>query len=366
MKIALVHDFLFKLGGAERVLKTFADLFPNAPIFTLLYDEERCGAVFPKSQVQTSKLQRYPSFIRRHPQWLFSKMPEAIERFDFLSYDLVISSSGAFSHGIITGPLTKHICYCHSPMRYGWDYTHRYVQEKWLPWWCKFLIERELHTVRIWDLVASDRPDFYIANSKHTAKRLKKYYRVDAPVIYPPVDIDRFNVSSEKEDFFLIVSALSPFKKIDLAIHACNTLGKQLVIIGDGNQRSFLQKISGPTITFIGKRSDNETAAMMAKCRALIFPGEEDFGITPIEAMACGKPVIAYGKGGVTETVIPQKTGLFFPELTTESLVTALFQFDQQESSFVPASIRQQAEQFRPEIFRSKFLSFIHDVCPSS
>src|SRR5690606_29455784 len=222
MRVAIVHDFLFKLGGAERVVKEMADLFPDAPIYTLIYDEVKCGKEFPKERVISSKLDRYPSFLQKRPHYLLGKMPEAIEDFNFSEYDLVISSSGAFSHGVITGPRTKHLCYSHSPMRYAWDYTHEYLEERHLPFWKELLARRILHQVRQWDRAAADRPDKYLANSQHVAKRLKKYYQVNADVLYPPVDVDRFYPYEKADDYFIIISALTPFKKIDLAISTFN------------------------------------------------------------------------------------------------------------------------------------------------
>jgi len=213
MNVAIVHDFLFKLGGAERVVSEIAKMFPEAPIYTLLYDEEKCGEVFESSRVIPSSLNKYPSFIRKRPQYLLGKMPQAIEEFDLSGFDLVISSSGAFSHGAITGPQTKHLCYCHSPMRYAWDYTHEYLAEKKMNPALEWMVRRTLFEVRQWDRAAADRPDKYLANSKHVAKRLKKYFQVDADVLYPPVDVDRFYPYEEAEDYFLIVSALTPFKK---------------------------------------------------------------------------------------------------------------------------------------------------------
>src|SRR3990172_6768604 len=229
MKTAIIHDFLFKLGGAERVVKELAEMYPEAPIFTLIYDEEKCGRDFPKERVIESKLKKYPEFLRKRPQYLLDKMPEAIEDFDLSGYDLVISSSGAFSHGAITGPQTKHLCYCHSPMRYAWDYTHEYLEEKKMPWWKELMVRKVLHQVRQWDRAAADRPDKYLANSRHVAKRLQKYFQVESEVLYPPVDVDRFYPYEEADDYFIIVSALTPFKKIDLAISAFNKMGKKLL-----------------------------------------------------------------------------------------------------------------------------------------
>ncbi|MDP3975712.1 MAG: glycosyltransferase [bacterium] len=351
MKVALVHDFLFKLGGAERVLKELANLYPQAPIYTLIYDEEKCGQMFPRKRVVESKLKKYPRFLQKRPQLLLGKMPEAIEDFDFSEFDLVISSSGAFSHGIITPPRTKHLCYCHSPMRYAWDYTHEYLAEKKLSWWKELLARLTLHQVRQWDRVAADRPDAYLANSKHVAKRLRKYFQTEAEVLYPPVDIDRFYPHGESGEYFLMISALSPFKKVDLAVSAFNKMGKPLLVIGDGEQRQALEALVGPTVEILGRKTDEEVRRYLQNCRALVFPGEEDFGIAPVEAMACGKPVIAYGKGGVLESVVDGITGVFFEELTVAALEDAVARFYQIERSLDRDIIRKRAEEFGREQF---------------
>ena len=362
MKVAIVHDFLFKLGGAERVVKELADLFPDAPIYTLVYDEEKCGRDFPRERVVTSSLSRYPGFLQKRPQYLLGKMPQAIEEFDLSKYDLVISSSGAFSHGAITGPQTKHLCYCHSPMRYAWDYTHEYLEEKKLSWWKEWLVRRTLHDVRQWDRAAADRPDRYLANSDHVARRLKKYYQADADVLYPPVDVDRYYPYEEADDYFLIISALTPFKKIDLAISAFNKMGKKLVIIGDGAQRRALEAIAGPTVQLLGRKSDADAKRYLQAAKALIFPGEEDFGITPVEAMAAGRPVIAYGVGGVTETVVDGVTGVFFYEPTVASLEAAVAKFYQLEKSFDRSIIQDRAQLYSRQAFRKGIKKAVEEM----
>lgn len=359
MRVAIVHDFLFKLGGAERVVKEMADLFPDAPIYTLIYDEEKCGKEFPRERVISSKLDRYPSFLQKRPHYLLGKMPEAIEDFNLSPYDLVISSSGAFSHGVITSPKTKHLCYCHSPMRYAWDYTHEYVEERHLSFLKEFMVRRILHDVRQWDRAAADRPDKYLANSKHVAKRLKKYYQVNAEVLYPPVDVDRFYPYEKADDYFIIISALTPFKKIDLAISTFNKVGKRLVIIGDGAHRKALEALAGPTIEILGRKTDQEVKRYLQGAKALVFVNEEDFGITPIEAMACGKPVIAYGKGGVTESVIDGITGVFFQEQTVASMEAALARFYHVEPSFDADVIHDRAQLFSRKQFRTQFRKIV-------
>lgn len=362
MKVALVHDFLFKLGGAERVVKEFADLYPEAPIYTLLYDEGACGEIFPKKRITSSSLQNSWSFLRKRPQYLLSKMPKAIEEFDLSGYDLVISSSGAFSHGIITPPKTRHLCYCHSPMRYAWDYTHEYLEEHRFSWLTEYLVRKMLFQIRQWDRAAADRPDLYLANSQHVAKRLNKYFQVNAEVLYPPVNVDRFYPYQEAEDYFLIISALSPFKKIDLAISAFNKMGKPLIIIGDGLHRKALEALAGPTVKLLGRKSDEEVKRYLQSARALIFPGEEDFGIAPVEAMACGRPVIAYGKGGVTESVVDGLTGVFFEEPTTASLEAAVARFYELEPRFDRDVIQERAKMFSRKKFVDRFRGIVEKL----
>ena len=354
MKVALVHDFLLKLGGAERVLKALADIFPEAPIFTLLYDEEKVGKVFPEERVKTSFLQKYPDFIRRHHRLLTHKMPQAMEELELEDFDLVISSSSAFAHGIVTPLKTKHLCYCHSPMRYAWDWSNEYRKENGLTGVKGFLYALLIKKLREWDKAAGDRPDQYVANSANVQKRLKKYYGMDSEIIYPPVDVERFRVKESNENYFLIVSTLTPYKKIDLAVQLFNKLERRLVIIGDGPQRKFLENIAGETIDFFGFKDDATVKEYMQNCRALIFPGEEDFGITPIEAMACGKPVLAYGKGGTTETVISGKTGEFFFEPNVESMEDGLARLLYNERFYKSHTIRNHALNFSKEIFEKR------------
>ncbi|MFA6918162.1 MAG: glycosyltransferase [Candidatus Gracilibacteria bacterium] len=355
MKVAIVHDFLLKLGGAERVVKALADMFPKAPIYTLLYDEEKVGKVFPKERIRTSFLQKYPAFIRKRYRYLIPKMPRAIEELDFEGFDLVISSNTAFSHGIITPLQTKHVCYCHAPMRYAWDWVNEYQKENNISGLKKILYAPILKQLREWDKIAGDRPHSYIANSKNVQKRIKKYYRMDSSVVYPPVDIDKFATSRTNAGYFLIVSTLTPYKKIDLAVQLFNKIGRKLVIIGDGPHKEYLQNIAADNIEFLGFKDDATVIEYMKNCRAFIFPGEEDFGITPVEAMACGKPVLAYAKGGCLETVVEGQTGEFFYEPTVESMEDGLARLMYNEIFYKPRNIRLHSQQFSREIFEKNF-----------
>lgn len=362
MKVALVHDFLVKLGGAERVLEVFAKMFPDAPIYTLLYDRDVCGKMFDETRVRASFLQRAPAGLRKRQRYLFPLMPRAIESFDFSPYDVVISSSNAYAHGVLTPSHALHISYCHSPMRYAWDYAHDYLDEQNVGPIRRFATEKLIHGVRFWDQAAADRADLYIANSHHVRKRIKKYYRQDAEVLYPPVRTKQFKVSKDHDDFFLIVSALTPFKKIDLAVQLFNKVRKQLVVIGGGGQLEYLRSIAGPTVEILGRKDDATVKEYMQKCRAYIMPGEEDFGIAPVEAMASGKPVIAYGKGGVTETVIPGKTGELFHELTIASMEDALGRMIVNEPDYKPRSIRKHAHRFSEDAFAEGFKNILNST----
>jgi glycosyltransferase involved in cell wall biosynthesis len=362
MKVALVHDFLLKLGGAERVLKVFADMYPDAPIYTLLYDEKVCGSVFPAERVRTSSLQNLPKFLRRRHRWLTGRMPRAIEELDLSEFDLVLSSSAAYSHGLIVPIETQHICYCHSPMRYAWDHASEYLEENKVRGVRKVLYSWLIRSLREWDHIAADRPDKYLANSETVSRRLEKYYRVKSEVVFPPVDVDKFKVKEGHSDYFLIVSTLTPYKKIDLAVQLFNKIGRRLVIIGNGSHREYLEAIAADNIDFLGFKSDEDVREYMQNCRALIFPGEDDFGIVPVEAMACGKPVLAYGKGGALETVVAGKTGEFFYDPTVESMEDGLARLMYNEREYKPLGIRRHANQFSRDEFEEKIKKEIAKV----
>lgn len=362
MKIAFVHDFLIRPGGAERVLKTLMDMYPEAPVYTLLYDEKKMGKTFPKERVVTSSLQKFPRFIPGMHKLLFPFMPSAVEDFDFTGYDVVVSSSNAYVHGIVTNLETTHICYYHSPMRYAWDYTHEYLKDQGLGGIADFFLSRMIHKIRQWDFLAADRVDIAIANSKTVQNRIKKYYRKDAKIIHPPVDTERFEVHGRNEGYFLIVSNLTQYKRIDLAVELFNKLGKRLVIIGDGNDRSRLERMAAANIDFLGFKSDGVVKEYLENCRAFIFPGEEDFGIAPVEAMACGKPVLAFRKGGLTETMIEGITGEFFNEQSLESMEEALTQMLINEKRYNSKTIASHAKKYSVENFKKAMKKVIEDA----
>lgn len=362
LKVALVHDLLVKPGGAERVLKVLADLYPQAPIYTLLYDEKKMGHVFPKTRVRVSGLHQLPQFVRERRRYLFPWMPRMVESFDLSDFDLVLSSSSAYAHGVVTDLKTKHISYCHSPMRYAWDWTHRYLDEQHVGPLKRLAIRRLLKKIRVWDYFASDRADLIVANSKTVARRIEKYWRKEAEVLYPPVDVERFTVTKEHQNFFLIVSALTPFKNIELAIHLFNKVRKRLVIIGEGADRARLERLAGPHIDFLGYKPDEVVREYLQNCRAFVFPGEEDFGIAPVEAMACGKPVLAYGRGGVTESVEAGVSGEFFEEPTMESMENALARLLVNEHRTDSNRIRHSAERFAQAHFEAGIQRMVEKV----
>ena len=363
MQIALAHEMLIKFGGAERVLSELAQMYPEAPVYTLFEDEKVVSKLAKdldsRSESGMTNVSDLQKWYKRGvpPKFLLSKMSKAVESFNFNNYDAVISSSSAFMHGIKTPENVKHICYCHSPMRYAWDYTHQYTKK--YSKLMQFLIASKLNKIRQWDYLTSNRPDVLIANSKHVQKRIKKYWRRDAQVIYPPIDVKRFTPTKNHEDYFLIVSALTPFKNIDLAIHTFNKIGRNLVIIGDGAQKKYLKSIAKDNIEFLGYQDDHTVRDYFEHCRCFIFPGEEDFGITPVEAMAAGKPVLAYGVGGVTESVQAGVSGEFFYEQTPESLEDGLARLLANEKHYEAQKIRSIAEGFDREIFQEKITSFL-------
>jgi glycosyltransferase involved in cell wall biosynthesis len=358
-RIAIVHEYLTRMGGAEKTAKVFADLFPAARIFTLLFDEEKCGKDFPAWRVETSRLQKFPKFLRERPKFLLSFLPSAIEQFDFSDFDIVISSSSAFAHGIIPSLKNRHICYCHSPARFLWDYSHEYLRENKISGFKKFLLGTKLKELRIWSRLSARRVDRFLANSATVQKRIQKYFRTDSEVVHPPVEVSKIHLGTNHENYFLIVSQLAGYKKIELAISVFNKLRRRLVIVGDGPRREFLESIAGPTIEFLGWRSDAEVRELLQNCRGFIFPGEDDFGIAPVEAMAAGKPVLAFGRGGATETVLHKKTGILFSAQTPESLENGLAEFFANEKKFDSKKIRAHSKNFSRQIFEQKILRVV-------
>jgi len=371
LKIALVHDFLNQYGGAERVLGTLAEIFPEAPIYTLLYDPAKMRGKFKDADIRPSFLQKFPKFLRKRHKYLLPLMPTAPETFNLREYDLVISSSSAFAKGIVVKPKTIHICYCHSPMRYSWDWNEKYLEEQGLGKKRRIIARMFLNYIRLWDKVAADRVDFFIANSRATQAKIKKYYGRESIVVYPPVDVwgnwddlrDKGD-GSKTEGYFLIVSRLSPYKKTEIAVEAMDKLNLSLKVIGEGSPKyvKYLKSIAGSKTRFLGWQSDEKIKKYYAECRAFLFPGEDDFGIAPVEAMSFGKPVIALRRGGAIETVVEGITGEFFNEPKVEVMADAIRRFMEKEKDYEPRKIREQAEKFSKERFIENIKRVIGEI----
>lgn len=357
MKIALVHDYLVQYGGAERVLEALTEIFPKAPIYTMVYDKNLMNGAFSNRRIITSFLQRIP-FIGSHHRLFPVLMPMAIEEFDLSGFDVVLSDSNSYAKGVITTPNTLHITYCHTPMRYAWDDCHKYLREFKYSKITKKFIPFAMNYIRLWDKISADRPDIYIANSNFVASRIKKYYSKPSLVINPPVSTENFHISEEIGDYYLMVGRALAYKRFDIVIDAFNILGLPLKIIGKGPEMKKLKKRSKNNIEFLGYLDDAQMSGYYSRCKAFIFPSEEDFGITPLEAMASGRPVIAFGVGGALETVIEGKTGLFFDEQTPEAIIKTLQNFHPE--NFDACKIREHALKFDKSLFKEKIKSFIH------
>lgn len=340
MKVAITYDWLTQYGGGERIVTELHSLFPDAPIYTAVVDRSRLPPHAATWDVRPSFLQRVPLAPRWHRLFL-PLMPLAFEEFDLAEYDLVLTVSSAVAKGVITPPGTLNFCYCLTPCRYIWDLYQDYTRTLR----SRPLIAPVAHWLRIWDQLSATRVDHFMAISHEVASRIRRHYRREPEVIYPPVDVDRFvPTGSPPEDYYLVVSRLVAYKRIDLAIQAANLLGRRLVIVGDGPQRRRLEALAGPTVEFLGLADDARVASLYSRCRALLFPGLEDFGIAPVEAQAAGRPVIAFGRGGATETVVHGATGVFFEEQNVESLVEAILQFERLHLD--PTLCRRNAERF--------------------
>ncbi|HIK45286.1 MAG TPA: glycosyltransferase [Leptolyngbyaceae cyanobacterium M65_K2018_010] len=356
-RVALVHEWLQARAGSEKVVEQILTLFPQADLFSLVkfFDPQSPPQIPSHTRVQTSFIQRLPG-ARAHFRQYLPLMPLAIEQFDLAEYDLVISSHHAVAKGVLTRPHQLHLSYVHTPIRYGWDLSHQYLQQAGLSRGLKSGLTRLiLHYLRIWDVVAAQRVDCFIANSRYIARRIWKTYRRPATVIYPPVDLDRFRWSSDREDFYLTVSRAVPYKRVDLTVAAFNQLAKPLVVMGDGPAFEALQGMAQSHIRFIRNPTDPMVSDYMARCRAFVFPAEEDFGITVVEAQAAGAPVIAYGQGGSAETVRQGQTGVLFPQQTVQDLVEAVTYFEHHRSQFSAETIRTHAETFSEARFREEF-----------
>ena len=358
MKVALVHDYLVDAGGAERVLEVFHQLYPEAPIYTSIFDPKTTLACFNEMDIHTSFLQ-YLTKSKRHYKWLLPLYPLAFEKFNFSGYDVVISSSSAWAKGVITPPEVCHISYCYSPMRFVWSFN-KYIERENFPSFIKRILPLLVIGLKRWDVVSSRRVDHFIAISKLIANKIEKIYGRGATIIYPPVRCSDFGPNdSAVKDWFLVVSRLAPYKRVDVTIQAFNRLRLPLVVVGEGRDRKSLEKMAGPTIRFTSSVVGKELRTYYSSCRALILTSKEDFGLTPLEAQASGRPVIAYAAGGALETVIEGVTGTFFHEQTPEALITAVKNFDRFE--FDSKKIRKHAEKFDVEVFKRRIKNFVKE-----
>ena len=354
-RVAIVHDFLMQMGGAEKVVEVLHEMFPEAPIYTSAFDRDAMPAHYRDWDVHTTFLQRLPLKRRTHRAALLL-YPAAFESFDLSNFDLVISSSSWFAKGVITQPHTTHICYTHTPMRLAWM-PNSYMKEERISMMMRTMMAPGLNYLRTWDVQASMRVDHYVANSRIVADRIQKFYRRESAVIAPPVETQRFYISPEIDDYYIMVTRLAPYKRLDLAVRALTQLDRPLKIVGTGRYMDQLRKIAGPKVEFLGRVSDAELPTLLARARAYIMPGMEDFGIAPVEANAAGRPVIALGVGGALDSQIDGTTGVLFREPTVESLIEAIERAD--KINFDAAKIRAHAQGFDRETFKARMGDFI-------
>ena len=356
-EIALLHDWMNQIGGAEDVLEALVELYPSAPVYTSLYAPDKMPPSWQAWDIRTNFINKLP-FSHRKQQLYFPLYPFAFEQFDFSKTDLVISNKSGFCHGIVTGPETLHICYCLTPTRYVWRY-HQYAEQERLGKLTRLGLQPFLTFLRVWDRLAADRVDHFIAISQEVRQRIGKVYQRESTIIHPPVDTTRFEVSNRIDDYYLIVGRLVPYRRIDLLIEAFNKMKRPLLIAGSGRDRERLEAMAGPTVKFLGYVPDEDLPDLIARCKAFMFPGEEDFGIAPIQAMAAGRPVIAYAGGGALETIIPGKTGVLFAQQTVGDIIQAVESFD--TTSINSAEIRQHAARFDTAVFKQKMRQFIDE-----
>ena len=377
-KVALVHDWLTGMRGGERCLEALCDLFPGADLFTLLHVRGSVSEIIERRRIHTSPIQSLPFAKRRYRHYL-PLFPWAMERFKLDGFDLIVSGSHCVAKGVKAPPGALHIAYIYTPMRYIWDLRQAYVGQGRMGPLSRALLRAVSGRLRRWDVQANARVDHFVAISRHVAGRIWRHYGREAEVIYPPVQTARFGIAGRTDDYYLLAGAFAPYKRLDLAVAAFNRLGRRVVIVGDGQEGRRLRRMAGPTIEFLGWRPDHEMATLLAHCRALVFPGEEDFGILPVEAMACGRPVIAYGKGGITETVIPinsaniprtaldaprtsdlaPPTGVFFHEQTVEALIGAVTLYERSADRFDPEALRAHALTFDRSIFEKRMAAYV-------
>ncbi|MEK7515055.1 MAG: glycosyltransferase [Patescibacteria group bacterium] len=352
MKIALVYDHLTQFGGAERVLQALASLWPDAPIYTTVYDERGTGGVFAGRTIRTSFIQSLP-FATRYPHAYTPLLPLAVESWDFSAFDVVISVAGPFAKGVVALPHTRHVAYCLTPPRFLWEGSHAFWRHLGYPRIVRALVAPVQAYVRLWDAHAAQRATDMVAISRAVAERVRAYWGRVAPVIYPPVRTDIFTpVPQPRRDYFLAVGRLVSYKRFDVVVEAAQAAGAKLIVAGDGPERSRLERLARGAITFVGRVSDAELRDLYANAQALIFPQEEDFGIVPVEAMACGTPVIAHARGGATETILDGVTGTLVHEQSVEAFASAMHTF--RGETYTQEACRKRAEQFSTGVFLSR------------
>jgi glycosyltransferase involved in cell wall biosynthesis len=354
VNIALVHDWLNQIGGAENVLEAFVDLYPGAPIYTSIYAADRMPPQYREWDIRVSWMDRLPG-IHEHHQPYLALYPAAFGNLDLSVYDLVLSNKSGFCHGVQTGD-ALHICYCLAPTRYVWQF-HSYTEREAISPAVSQILRPVIAQLRRWDYAAAQRVDHFVAISSDIRQRIARFYDRKSVVIYPPVATQAFTPVTKPDDFFLIVSRLIPYKRVDLAVLACTKLGLPLIVAGDGRDRQRLQAMAGPTVQFLGRVSDEQKADLMARCRAFIFPGLEDFGITPVEAQAAGRPVIAYRGGGALDTVTEGRTGLIFDEMSVESLVDAILRLN--DCTYRSEDCTENAARFDRSVFDRELAAFV-------
>ena len=357
LRVAIIHHWLVTMRGGERVVEALCEMYPGAEIFTHVYNPDRVSATIRAHKVHTSFINRLPR-ARRFYQWYLPFMPFALERFDLREFDLVISSDAGPVKGVVTSTDTLHVCYCHSPMRYIWGMEAEYLQGA--KWPARLAFPLIAHYVRLWDFAAAARVDKFVSNSAVVARRIRKVYRRSAEVIPPPIDCAAF-APGPAEDFYLLAGQLVAYKRPEVAIEACNRTGRRLVVIGEGERLASMRQLAGPTVTVMGAQPLSVLRDHYSRCRALLFPGEEDFGMVPVEAMASGKPVIALGKGGALDTVIDGVTGVLFRDPTADGMAAAIAMFEAREGEFDPVRIAAHAWSFDRAIFKRR----MHDVIDS-
>lgn len=370
MRIALAHDWLNQMGGAEKVLECMVEMYPGAPVFTTIYGPELMPPAYRGWDIRSTWLNWAPG-IHRHHQPYLPLYPPAVASLDVSDYEVILSNKSGFIHGVRHTPRQLHICYCLAPTRYVWDYDG-YAAREGFGRWLGLAIAPMITRLRRWDFASAQSSsaaangapaagvDHFIAISKDIQARIKTYYGRDSIIIYPPVDTDRFRPAADSRaagDYYLIVSRLIPYKRIDLAVQALTRLGKRLIVVGDGRGRATLEAMAGPSVEFKGRLPEDQVAELVANCRAFLFPGFEDFGIAPVEAQAAGRPVIAFARGGALDTVVEGTTGLFFYEQSVPGLIDAIEQFEKQ--SFDPAAARINAERFSTDRFRQELGDFV-------